>query len=165
MGGFVEVTLRQLIEISPELAPVLKEEIHAGRLPAERKPGMAGRPYTISVEALRRSGVQSLQALAEKAEHLLSLPVKGRGKLGFRPGAGEDGGYDWWGVAMRMLESQHLMLREVVDLLSREMARRTQGIEKRDEEIRELSYKLGQAHQEILRLERQLAAQNLARAE
>ncbi|MBX5467780.1 MAG: hypothetical protein K6U14_09870 [Firmicutes bacterium] len=161
----MEVTLRQLIEISPELAPVLREEIHAGRLPAERRPGLAGRPYIIPIEALKKSSLQSLQALGEKAEHLLSLPVANRGKSPWRMPGPEEGGVDWWGVALRMLESQHLMLREVVDLLSREMARRTQGIEKREEEIRELSYKLGQAHQEILRLERQLAAQNLARAE
>jgi predicted nuclease with TOPRIM domain len=64
------------------------------------------------------------------------------------------------------MESQHQMVREMVELLSEELARRNDRMDRQADEIQQLSFKLGQAHQEVGRLERQLASNSsLARAE
>jgi len=156
----MEVMLTQLMELAPELASTLRDDVRQGRLPAERKKGVAGRPYVVKTEdlvGLNRSEYRELASLAEnlpaptrvrRHRSSLSAPLA----LTPRPEMME------WAS---MLESQHLMLKDLVSVLTQEMRGRYDRIERQELKMQELSYKLGQAHQEIARLERMIAERNL----
>lgn len=168
----MEVTLSQVMELVPEMAQILREDIRSGRLPAERRTGMAGRPYVISSDVLAQSDREVYRQLAKRLEQSLSprTRLRRRGDLdrsehwmGDEPRQ-EIG--DSWYPLVKVMESQHQMMREMVELLSQELARRNERMDRQADEIQQLSFKLGQAHQEVARLERQLAGTGgLARAE
>lgn len=165
----MDVTLGQLEQISPELAGPLREEIRAGRLPAVRQSGVAGRPYVVRTEDLAESEQEAFRALAKKAESWsprgAQHPVGRTGVARIREAASANRLEAWdqtWPPLLQMVESQHMMLRGLVDVLTHEMENRHDRIDRQQREIQELSYKLGQAHQDIGRLERALA-ERLAR--
>ncbi len=172
-GGIaVEVTLSELMELVPEMAQVVRDDIRTGRLPAERKTGMAGRPYVISSETLAQSDREGYRQLAKRLEQVLANKGRSRARVDLnrserwingdsRPDVNES-----WFPLVKMMESQHQMMREMVELLSQELARRNERMDRQADEIQQLSFKLGQAHQEVGRLERQITnPSTLARAE
>lgn len=163
----MEVTLSQVMELVPEMAQILREDIRAGRLPAERRTGMAGRPYVISSETLAQSDREIYRQLAKRLEQSFGPRARMRGREDrLAEPNGRSDGIEAWYPLIKVMESQHEMMRETVGLLSQEMGRRNERIARQTEEIQQLSYKLGQAYQEISRLERELAGNpNLARAE
>lgn len=166
----MEVALSQLIKLAPELAQTLRDEIRSGRLAAERKTGMAGRPYMVRTEDLAASDMERIRDLSAKVEQMGEVPMRRR----LRRGALEIGdrempswtpGSEVWYPLIKMMESQRVMLEELVQTLTQEMGRRNSRMENHEREVQELSYKLGQAHQEIMRLEGETSSQSLARAE
>jgi len=166
------VTLTQLMELVPEMAQVVRDDIRTGRLAAERKTGMAGRPYVISSETLAQSDRDGYRQLAKRLEQSVGSKsrIHSRADIGRHERWSTDehrpDGNDGWYPLVKMMESQHQMMREMVELLSQELARRSERIDRQTDEIQQLSFKLGQAHQEVGRLERQVASSNaLARAE
>lgn len=164
----MEVTLSQVMELVPEMAQILREDIRAGRLPAERRTGMAGRPYVISSETLAQSDREIYRQLAKRLEQSFGPKARMRGRDAdrFSDASARADGIEAWYPLIKVMESQHEMMRETVGLLSQEMSRRNERIARQTEEIQQLSYKLGQAYQEINRLERELGGNpNLARAE
>ncbi len=165
----MEVTLSQVMDLVPEMAQMLREDIRSGRLPAERKKGMAGRPYVIAAEVLAQSDRELYRQLAKRLEQSLSPGVRSRRRTESERWTGIDlrsESSEAWYPLIRVLESQHQMMREMVELLSQEMAKRNDRLDHQSDEIQQLSFKLGQAHQEVGRLERQIAGNaSLARAE
>ena len=154
--------MAQLIQLAPELASVLREDVRAGHLKATRKRGVAGRPYVLRTEDLEASGRAEYRELAEAASRM-PAPSMTRMKrsLGNPPI-----------MAMRpetelfdIVESQHMMLKDLVQVLTQEMRGRYDRLERQQMQMQELSYKLGQAHQEIGRLERMVADRSFSRVE
>ncbi len=150
--------LAQLMELAPELATTLRDDVRQGRLPAERKRGVAGRPYVVRTEDLETSGRAEYRELAQLAA---TVPVSPRGRRarvgsGLIPAPRPD-----ITEMVGILEAQHLMLKDLVSVVTQEMRGRYDRLERQDVKMQELSYKLGQAHQEIARLERLLAERNL----
>ncbi|CAB1129267.1 conserved protein of unknown function [Candidatus Hydrogenisulfobacillus filiaventi] len=151
----MEYTLSEIAAVDPALAQSLRNDIRAGRIPAERRMGVAGRPYVVPRDVLENAEEEAYRQLAAR---LASL-----GATGARPGRGglpgdrrlADGDWLPW---VDMVREQHLMLRTVVEALTQELSRQNQRWEEETRDLRELAYKLGQAHQEIARLERQVAA-------
>lgn len=166
----MEVALSQLIKLVPDLAPTLREEIRSGRLSAERKTGMAGRPYMIQTEEMASSEIERIRDLAEKVEQMGEVPVRRRQRRTMVEEAARElpgliPGSEMWFPLIKMMESQRVMLEDLVESLTQEMGRRNSRMDNHEREVQELSYKLGQAHQEIVRLESELAGKSLARAE
>ncbi len=168
----MEVTLSQVMELVPEMAQTLREDIRTGKLVAERKTGMAGRPYVISSDVLAQSDREIYRQLAKRIEQSLGVKARLRHRgdiVRSERWIGEDNpseNVDHWYPLVKVMESQHQMVREMVELLSQELARRNDRMDRQADEIQQLSFKLGQAHQEVGRLERQLASNSsLARAE
>ncbi len=168
----MEVTLSQVMELVPELAQTLRDDIRNGRLVAERRTGMAGRPYVISSEVLAQSEREVYRQLAKRLEQFSGAKTRMRPRSeGDRAerwfaDEGRSEAPDGWYPLIKVMESQQQMVREMVEMLSQELARRNERMDRQTDEIQQLSFKLGQAHQEVGRLERQIAASGgLARAE
>lgn len=160
----MEVTLGQLIQLAPELASSLREDVRGGVLAARRKMGVAGRPYVLDTDALMASPRSEYRRLAEMAEANPLPQVRRSRKLGR---ATDVGGQDSAMIApvlplVKMMEAQHEMLQELVGVLTQEMRGRRDRLDRQQMEIQELSYKLGQAHQEIGRLERAIAERSVS---
>ena len=158
----MEVTLTQLLQIAPELGSSLRDDVRSGRLAASRKRGVAGRPYVLRTEDLEASARPEYRELAEMATRApMAAPVRAKRMLATAPV-----------MAMRpdtelfdIVESQHMMLKDLVQVLTQEMRGRYDRMDRQQMQMQELSYKLGQAHQEIARLERMLADRTLARVD
>lgn len=156
----MEVTLTQLMRLAPELASLLRDDVRSGRLPATRKRGVAGRPYVLRTEDLLQSSRPEYRELSELAQRTpLSLPT--RSKRSTSPVPMRQEGPELFDI----VESQHMMLKDLVQVLSQEMRGRFDRLDRQQMQMQELSYKLGQAHQEIARLERMLAERSLSRVE
>lgn len=157
----MEVTLAQLIHMAPELGSSLKEDVRSGRLAAVRKRGVAGRPYVLRTEDLEATGRAEYQELAEMASRApVASPTRTKRILGapssmasMRPDT----------ELFDIVESQHMMLKDLVLVLTQEMRGRYDRLDRQQMQMQELSYKLGQAHQEIARLERMLADRSFSR--
>ncbi len=156
----MEVTLAQLIHMAPEMASVLKDDIRMGRLSAVRKRGVAGRPYILKTEDLENSGRPEYRELAEMATRAPMATPQRTKRMMVPPS-----------IATRrpdtelfdIVESQHVMLKDLVQVLTQEMRGRYDRMDRQQMQMQELSYKLGQAHQEIARLERMLAERSFSR--
>jgi hypothetical protein len=163
----MNVTLTQIAQVAPEVAGRLREAIREGRVPAERQAGAAGRPYVVLGDDLVKWD-RSLEPLVRQLESGAPLPAPGR--LRPRRGARGDEGAgldpDLMARLVALMEGQAEMLRALMEALTRESERREGRIERLQEELQQLSYKLGQAHHEVGRLERVLAERpRLPRAE
>jgi hypothetical protein len=158
----MEVTLSQLIHMAPELGSSLKDDIRAGRLSAQRKRGVAGRPYTVRTEDLEASERAEYRELADMA---LRTPTASptRPKRTMMGAPALPGSMRTDTELFDIVESQHMMLKDLVQVLSQEMRGRFDRMDRQQMQMQELSYKLGQAHQEIARLERLLAQQSFGR--
>lgn len=156
----MEVTLAQLIHLAPELGSTLREDIRAGRLAASRKRGVAGRPYIIRTEDLEACGRPEYRELVDLAQHApLATPVRTKrlgGVASASPLRSDTELFD-------IVESQHVMLKDLVAVLTQEMRARYDRLDRQQMQMQELSYKLGQAHQEIARLERMMAERSFSR--
>lgn len=158
----MEVTLTQLIHMAPELGSLLREDVRSGRLAATRKRGVAGRPYVLRTEELESFGRPEYRELAE---------LVGRSPQVMAPRA-RRASVSAPLVAARadtelfdIVESQHMMLKDLVQVLTQEMRTRYDRLDRQQMQLQELSYKLGQSHQEIARLERLLAERSFARVD
>lgn len=156
----MEVALSQLIQLSPELASTLREEVRSGRLPARRQMGVAGRPYVVELTHLLESDRDDFRELAEIAESS-PLPTVRRTRRPRNEATPESVLAPVWPL-VKMMEAQHAMLQDLVGVLTHEMRGRRDHLDRHESEIQELSYKLGQAHQEIGRLERTVADRSLS---
>ncbi len=141
--------------MAPEMASALREEVRAGRLPARRQMGVAGRPYVVEVTHLATSERSEFRDLAERAE-AAPLPPTRRSRRNRGDSSPELALAPVWPL-VKMMESQHAMLQDLVGVLTGEMRGRRERMERHENEIQELSYKLGQAHREIGNLERIVA--------
>lgn len=158
----MEVTLTQLIQLAPEMASSLRDDVRSGRLPASRKRGVAGRPYVLRTEDLESSGRPEYRELADMAARTpIAAPHRTKRMMTAAPV-----------MAMRpdtelfdIVESQHMMLKDLVQVLTQEMRGRYDRLDRQQMQMQELSYKLGQAHQEIARLERMLAERSFSRVD
>lgn len=154
----MEVTLGQLIQIAPELASTLRDDIRSGYLPAARKKGVAGRPYLVTTEDLLASDREDYQELAHKAENWSyrndgKTPSFSRTKT--PTGATQTAAVDVsWAPVLKIMESQHTMLQGLVEAITQELHDRHERIDRQQRDIQELSYKLGLAHQQLTRMER-----------
>lgn len=159
----MEVTLTQLIQAAPELSATLRDDVRTGRLPAVRKRGVAGRPYVLRTEDLEGSGRPEYRELAEMAGRApMSAPVRAKRVMtASAVMTGRPEGTELFDI----VESQHIMLKDLVQVLTQEMRGRYDRLDRQQMQMQELSYKLGQAHQEIARLERMLADRSLARVD
>lgn len=156
----MEVTLAQLIHMAPELGSALKDDVRAGRLAAARKRGVAGRPYVIRTEDLESSNRPEYHELAEMAMRTpVAAPARAKRIMATQPLASMRADTELFDI----VESQHMMLKDLVQVLSQEMRGRFDRLDRQQMQMQELSYKLGQAHQEIARLERMIAQQNFGR--
>jgi hypothetical protein len=166
----MNVTLNQIARIAPEVAGRVREAIRDGRIKAERQQGVAGRPYVIETEALVKLDrtwepvVRRLEAGDGPAGPMPSRSRRGR--------AGADGSDGSWSSdaghldrLITLMEAQAAMLRTLMDQVTRDRERKEDRLDRMQEELTQLSYKLGQAHQEIARLERHVAERRLPRAE
>lgn len=150
----MEVTLSQLIESAPELAVALRTDIRRGKLPAKRQEGVAGRPYLVDTSALMQSDRDGFRQLAQDLE-------AGREVMRPKPGAKASvaqmsvraAAEEAWPPFMKIMESQQSMMNQLLDVFTEEMRRRQERVDRQSREMQELSYKLGQSHQEIERLE------------
>ena len=164
----MNVTLTQIAQVAPEVAGRLREAIREGRLQAERQQGAAGRPYVIRTEDLIKVD-RSLESLTRQLESGTVVPTPGRSR--FRRGARTEEAAamdaDTVGRLVALMEAQSGMLRTLMEAVTRESERREGRIERMQDDLQQLSYKLGQAHQEVGRLERMVAerAGRLPRAE
>ncbi len=154
----MEITLNQLIDAAPELAMMLRSDIRHGKLAAMRKTGVAGRPYVIDSEVLAQSEHESYRALAQKIlKNPDRLPVRRASQSRSESYVGVRGnGDEVWQPLMKMLESQHGMLQQMINVFLHEMQQSHERYDRQGREMQELSYKLGQAHQKAERLERML---------
>jgi hypothetical protein len=163
----MNVTLTQIAQVAPDAAGRVREAIREGRLQAERQAGAAGRPYVIRTEDLIKID-RSLEPIVRQLE-AGDVPVAaGRARmrrLGRLEGTEPDG--TTLSRLVSLMEAQSAMMRTLMEALSRESERRETRIERMQDELQQLSYKLGQAHQEIGRLERMVAERQvrLPRAE
>lgn len=159
----MEVTLTQLIQMMPELATTLKDDVRSGRLPADRKRGVAGRPYIVKTEDLEKSARTEYRELAETALRTPMAPRVRQKRMmpALMPHFQRNEGSELFDI----MESQHLMLKDLVGVLTQEMRGRYERMDRQQLQMQELSYKLGQSHQEIARLERMLAERSFSRAD
>jgi hypothetical protein len=172
----MDVTLSDIERTSPEVAARVRDAIRQGQLKAARKPGVAGRPYLVRTDdvvawdaglepVMRRVMTDVEEAPADDRPR--SMPVRpARLRAGRRMDAGPHpsplmgSGADRMMSLDRMLavmEAQAGMMRTLVDGMQRASALREERLDKMQDELQQMSYKLGQAHQEIGRLERHLA--------
>lgn len=158
----MEVTLTQLIHLAPELGSLLRDDVRSGRLAATRKRGVAGRPYVLRTEELESFGRPEYRELAEMVGRTPQVvtPRSRRSSvapplMAARPDA----------ELFDIVESQHMMLKDLVQVLTQEMRARYDRLDRQQMQMQELSYKLGQSHQEIARLERMLAERSFARVD
>ncbi len=162
----MEITLNQLIDQAPELAMMLRSDIRQGRLTASRKTGVAGRPYVLDTEVLLASDRDAYRMLAQQLtnnpERLQSRRSAAPRSDGFRstPSMGEE----VWQPLLKMLESQHAMLQQMINVFLHEMQQSHDRYDRQSREMQEISYKLGQAHQKGERLER-LVTERMGRQE
>ncbi|NMP23920.1 hypothetical protein [Sulfobacillus harzensis] len=158
----MEVTLTQLIQMAPELGSILRDDVRSGRLKAIRKRGVAGRPYVLSTEDLEASGRPEYRELAELAERTPAsmTPRTKRMVSQAMPNMMHQGT-----ELFDIMESQHMMLKDLVQVLTEEMRNRYDRLDRQNVQMQELSYKLGQAHQQIARLERMLAERSFGRVD
>ncbi|MCY0878630.1 MAG: hypothetical protein OWU84_06805 [Firmicutes bacterium] len=158
----MEVTLAQLVQMAPELGALLRDDVRQGRLPATRKRGVAGRPYVLRTEDLEASGRPEYRELADSLERSPEMAVtRAKRSLAPTPLIMRAEGSELFDI----VESQHMMLKDLVQVLTEEMRGRYDRIDRQQMQMQELSYKLGQAHQEIARLERLLAERNFSRVD
>jgi hypothetical protein len=158
----VEVTLAQLVQMAPELGALLRDDVRHGRLPATRKRGVAGRPYVLRTEDLESAGRPEYRELAEA---LNRTPEMAMTRTKRSVAAASYGMRSEGSELFDIVESQHMMLKDLVQVLTEEMRGRYDRIDRQQMQMQELSYKLGQAHQEIARLERLLAERSFARVD
>jgi|BEDMetMinimDraft_2_1075160.scaffolds.fasta_scaffold04899_1 hypothetical protein len=166
----MNVTLNQIARIAPEVAGRVREAIREGRIKAVRQQGVAGRPYVVETEALVRLD-RSWEAVARRLEAgdvppgpVASRPRRMRwaGDGAEHTAFGDPGHLD---RLITLMEAQAAMLRTLMDQVARDRERKEDRLDRMQEELTQLSYKLGQAHQEIARLERHVAERRLPRAE
>jgi uncharacterized coiled-coil protein SlyX len=177
----MDVTLGDIERVSPEAANRVRDAIRHGLLPADRQPGVAGRPYLVSTDDLTnwdaglgqvvahlmnederpaepmvpsvdRTGAPSDRRRAPRRWQGATPPVAAG-----RRGYADDVAADYVGRMVSLMEAQAAMMRTLVDGLNRANSEREDRLDKMQEELQQMSYKLGQAHQEIGRLERHLA--------
>jgi hypothetical protein len=155
----MELTLQDIARIAPGLVSRVRQDIRHGRLAAERRRGMAGRPYVITEQTLMQAGYEGYRELVERARQVgLASEAwqdargkRGEGRFGVLGGwPGEDG----WRALWAMLEEERGLVRAVVDALTRELERQHERGERDRQQIQELTYQLGQARQELARWER-----------
>ena len=162
----MELTLNQLIDQAPELAMMLRNDIRQGKLPATRKTGVAGRPYVLDSEALVKSDRDAYRMLAQQVlnnpERLQPRRNSNSRTETFR--AAPTMGEEVWQPLLKMLESQHGMLQQMINVFLHEMQQSHDRYDRQSREMQEISYKLGQAHQKGERLER-LVAERMGRQE
>ncbi|MCL8207895.1 MAG: hypothetical protein K6V97_07490 [Actinomycetia bacterium] len=166
----MNVTLNQIARIAPEVAGRVREAIRDGRIKAERQQGVAGRPYVIETEALVKLD-RTWEPVVRRLEagDVPAGPMPSRSRRGRAGADGSDG--SWSGDAghldrlITLMEAQAAMLRTLMDQVTRDRERKEDRLDRMQEELTQLSYKLGQAHQEIARLERHVAERRLPRAE
>lgn len=159
----MEVLLTQLIQMAPEMAASLREDVRTGRIPATRKRGVAGRPYVLKTEDLEASDRTDYRELAEVANRTpMSTPMRTKRMM---PASILMPMHHQGTELFDIMESQHMMLKDLVQVLTQEMRGRYDRLERQQMQMQELSYKLGQAHQEIARLERMLAERSYGRVE
>lgn len=158
----MEVTLTQLIQMAPELGSTLKDDVRSGRLKATRKRGVAGRPYVLTTEDLDASGRAEYRELAEMAVRAPAMATPRIKRMVSQPmvNMGHQGS-----ELFDIMESQHMMLKDLVQVLTEEMRNRYDRLDRQQMQMQELSYKLGQAHQQIARLERVLAERSYSRVD
>lgn len=165
----MDVTLGEIERVSPEAAARVRDAIRQGLVSADRKTGVAGRPYLVRTEdVLKWDG--ALEPIMRRVAAEGTVPTDGgdgRGRrmagrrvsrdgLGAR--LGSDGeGRETMGRLLALMEAQAAMMRTLVDGMNRANGQREDRIDKMQDELQQMSYKLGQAHQEIGRLERRLA--------
>ncbi len=151
----MEVTLTQLIQMAPDMAASLRDDVRSGRIPATRKRGVAGRPYVLKTEDLEASGRTEYRELAEVASRTpMGAPTRIKRMM---PSSTIMPMRHEGSELFDIMESQHMMLKDLVQVLTQEMRGRYDRLDRQQMQMQELSYKLGQAHQEIARLERMLA--------
>jgi predicted RNase H-like nuclease (RuvC/YqgF family) len=159
----MNVTLTQIARVSPEVAARLRDAIRENHIRAERRTGVAGRPYTLTTEALMEWD-PALRPIVQQLENGNGLERMPKARRMSRP-LSEVVDDDQMGRLVTIMESQSAMLRTLVESMARESDQREHRLTRMQEELQQLHYKLGQAHQEIGRLERQLAERRLPRAE
>jgi len=159
----MNVTLTQIARLSPEVAARLREAIRENHIKAERRTGVAGRPYTVTTEALV-AWDPSLGPIVQQLENGVAFERLPKPRRTMRTIA-EAADDDQMARLVTIMESQSSMLRTLVESMARESDQREHRLTRMQEELQQLHYKLGQAHQEIGRLERQLAERRLVRAE
>ncbi len=153
----MEVTLAQLIESAPELAVSLRNDIRKGKLDARRQEGVAGRPYLIDSAALMQSDRDVFRQLGQDLEAGREIVrTRPNNKMGSLAGGRSAVGEEAWQPFMTIMESQQAMMNQLLDVLTDEMRHRQDRVDHQSREMQELSYKLGQSHQQIERLERLL---------
>jgi len=158
----MEVSLTQLIQMAPDMASSLREDVRSGRLPAKRKRGVAGRPYVLRTEDLESSGSLDYRELAEMAMRTpVAVPGRPKRMMGGLQASTARADAELFDI----VESQHMMLKDLVQVLTQEMRGRYERMDRQQLQMQELSYKLGQAHQEIARLERMLADRSFGRVD
>ncbi|PSR37511.1 MAG: hypothetical protein C7B44_03385 [Sulfobacillus thermosulfidooxidans] len=161
----MEVTLSQLIEAAPELAVALRTDIRRGKLPAKRQEGVAGRPYLVDTHSLLQSDREGFRQLAQDLEAgreiIRTKSDKGSAGVSHSRRIGEE----IWPPFMKIMESQQSMMNQLLDVFTEEMRRRQDRVDRQAREMQELSYKLGQSHQQIERLERILKERTETRLE
>lgn len=158
----MEVTLTQLIQMAPELGSTLKDDVRSGRLKASRKRGVAGRPYVLSTEDLESSGRPEYRELAEMAGRSPAMMTPRAKRLVPQPMVPAPHQNT---ELFDIMESQHMMLKDLVQVLTEEMRNRYDRLDRQQMQMQELSYKLGQAHQQISRLERIVADRSFGRVD
>jgi uncharacterized coiled-coil protein SlyX len=152
----LEVTLSQLIESAPELAVVLRSDIRKGRLPAKRQEGVAGRPYVVDMQDLLESDREAFRLLAQDFEAGREVVRPRRSPSSRLPSSSSGPNDTNWQPFMKIMESQQAMMKQLLEVLTDEMRHRQERVDRQAREMQELSYKLGQSHQQIERLERLL---------
>ncbi len=173
----MDVTLGEIERISPEVAVRIREAIRQGVLPADRKTGVAGRPYLVKTDDVLAwdGGLEPIMRRVEADEAGRSAPAGGdmagprmngrarrlgaRDVRALRGWLEPDGpeGRETVGRLLALMESQAAMMRTLVDGMNRANGHREDRLDKMQDDLQQMSYKLGQAHQEIGRLERHLA--------
>jgi hypothetical protein len=163
----MNVTLTQIAQVAPDVANRIRDAIRTGRLPAERQPGAAGRPYVIRTEDLIKVD-RSLEPVVRQLEsgEMVMTGARSRMRRVARMPT-PMGDETVLSRLVALMEAQSGMLRTLMEAIGRESERREGRLERMQEELQQLSYKLGQAHQEIGRLERLVAERQvrLPRAE
>jgi len=180
-GRMMDVTLGDIERVSPEAANRVRDAIRRGLLPADRQSGVAGRPYLVRTDDLTNwdAGLEEvvarLMSEEERPPAPMARPVDGTGAaaarrpaarrwqgsapalVGGARGYADDAAADYVGRMVSLMEAQAAMMRTLVDGLNRANSQREDRLDKMQEELQQMSYKLGQAHHEIGRLERHLA--------